>query len=88
MCANRKLAIDNFWKLIALFQNSRSDEPNRAPLKVSRKWFFPHPPRDTLRRASARLGGSFAMAKKAKKEKKAKKSKKYVSLIAPCRSLR
>lgn len=42
----------------------------------------------TLRLASARLGGSFAMAKKAKKEKKAKKSKKYVSLIAPCRSLR
>ena len=46
---------------------------------------FPHPPRGTLRLASARLGGSFAMAKKAKKEKKDKKSKKCVPPTAPDR---
>lgn len=39
----------------------------------------------TLRLASARLGGSFAMAKKAKKEKKAKKAKKCVPPPAPGR---
>ena len=37
----------------------------------------------TLRLASARLGGSFAMAKKAKKEKKAKKAKKCVAPPPP-----
>ena len=80
-----KLPIGDFWKLVALSKLRKSDEPNKATESGFARVVFSHPPRGTLRLASARLGGSFAMAKKAKKEKKSKKSKKCVPPPAPGR---
>ena len=80
-----KLPIGDFWKLVALSKLRKSDEPNKATESGFARVVFSHPPRGTLRLASARLGGSFAMAKKAKKEKKAKKAKKCVPPTAPGR---
>lgn len=85
-CANRDappLTILGTASPVALRARKRRAE--QEGLAVSHESFFRIPLAGTLRLASARLGGSFAMAKKAKKEKKDKKSKKCVPPTAPDR---